>query len=541
MDAPLTTADVRSFGDTGQGGNSPCDMAKANNSTVGCDYYAVGPGSEPSTAGSCFAAYIANTWTSDVTLSVTYNGQSLDLAGLARIPSGSGANITYSALPNGKLPAGQMAILFLANWPAPPHDPNRYQVTDCPPGVTAGYTASDASSPNAGIVQAFHITSSAPVVAYDIYPYGGAKSYVTSATLLIPTSAWDTNYVAVDGYANPPPNPQNGPYPDGPFIQVVASQPNTTITINPTAAIVGGNGVAPTGQGVPQTYSLNAGDVLQILQDTELNGSIIQSNFPVGVWGGHSCMDIDVNDMDCDSAHQQLFPVKAMGSEYVAVKHKNRTSYDEQPPWRFVGAVDGTKLTYDPPVAGAPATLNKGQLVKFNTASNFTVKSVDSAGNLDANHPFYVGGHMTGVYSQGQSFSVPTFSEGGDPEWVNVIPPQQYLAKYIFFTDPTMSNTNIVVTRQKAADGTFKDVQLKCVPGNLSGWQPVDSAGNYEFTRVDLVVDGAAVGGCNNGLQEIQSDEPFGVTVWGWDFAVSYAYPGGASVQPINNVVVPVQ
>jgi hypothetical protein len=272
---------------------------------------------------------------------------------------------------------------------------------------------------------------------------------------------------------------------------------------------------------------LNAGDVLQIKQDAELNGSPIQSNFPVGVWGGHSCMEIDVNDTDCDSAHQQLFPVNAMGSEYVAIKHKNRISYDEQPPWRFVGAVDGTTLTFDPPVAGAPATLDKGQLVMMSTAGNFSVKSQDSS------HPFYVGGHMTGTYSQGQVFN------NGDPEWVNVIPPQQYLAKYIFFTDPTMSNTNIVVTRQKAPDGTFKEVQLDCVSGNLSGWQPVGSSGNYEFTRVDLVVGGAGVGGCNNGTHEIHSDEPFGVTVWGWDFAVSYAYPGGASVQPINTVVVP--
>jgi IgGFc binding protein len=54
------------------------------------------------------------------------------------------------------------------------------------------------------------------------------------------------------------------------------------------ASIVGGKGIASTGQGVPQTYSLNAGDVLRIEQDAELNGSPIQSNFPVGVRGGHS-------------------------------------------------------------------------------------------------------------------------------------------------------------------------------------------------------------------------------------------------------------
>jgi IgGFc binding protein len=66
-----------------------------------------------------------------------------------------------------------------------------------------------------------------------------------------------------------------------------------------------------------------------------------------------------------------------MGSEYVAMKHKNRTSYDQQPPW-LVGAVDGTTLTFDPPVLGAPVTLGRGQLAQFTTAGNFTVTSQDS-------------------------------------------------------------------------------------------------------------------------------------------------------------------
>ena len=48
--------------------------------------------------------------------------------------------------------------------------------------------------------------------------------------------------------------------------------------------------------------------------------------------------------------HQQIPPVKALGHEYVAVRYRNRLStLDEAPPWRIVGAVDGTTLTYDPP------------------------------------------------------------------------------------------------------------------------------------------------------------------------------------------------
>src|SRR5262249_1375410 len=34
------------------------------------------------------------------------------------------------------------------------------------------------------------------VSAYDILPYGGALSYLPSAELLLPTTAWGTNYVA---------------------------------------------------------------------------------------------------------------------------------------------------------------------------------------------------------------------------------------------------------------------------------------------------------------------------------------------------------
>jgi hypothetical protein len=50
---------------------------------------------------------------------------------------------------------------------------------------------------------------------------------------------------------------------------------------------------------------------------------------------------------------------------------------------------------------------------------------------------------------------------------------------------------------------------------------------------------GAKVGGCDNGRHEMTSAGPFGITVWGFDNSVSYAYPAGASIKPINSIVVP--
>jgi IgGFc binding protein len=81
------------------------------------------------------------------------------------------------------------------------------------------------------------------------------------------------------------------------------------------------------------------------------------------------------------------------------------------------------------------------------------------------------------------------------------------------------------------------DVKLDCLQSPLTGWQPIGS--RYEYTRVDVQHGGMAVGSCSNGRHEMTSTAPFGVTVWGWDGAVSYAYPAGAGVRAINTIVVP--
>jgi hypothetical protein len=171
--------------------------------------------------------------------------------------------------------------------------------------------------------------------------------------------------------------------------------------------------------------------------------------------------------------------------------------------------------------------VNLGDVVELTPKGDFTVQSQDAA------HPFYLGGYMTG--------GAP-FGDVGDPEWVNIIPPAQFLDHYVLFTDPTYPETSLVVIRSPSrVDGSFADVELACA-GKLGGWQKL---GDHEFTRVNLVTgDFQGVGGCSNGRQEMSSALPFGVTVWGWGTTqqtklVSYAYPAGAGFQPINQVVVP--
>ena len=348
----------------------PCTAAAENHTSVGCDYWAVDPDSWLTTNGSCYAAYVANTWTQPVSIQVERDGQALPIDGFARIPTGNGQAITYAPLANGMLMPNQVAILFLAYSPGPiPIVPN----TPCPSSITPAYTTADAAVHGTALGKAFHITTSAPVVAYDIYPYGGGTSAVTGASLLLPSSAWDTNYVAADAY------PVSDLSSGGTFVEIVGEQDGTQVTIRPPAAIVAGTGVAAAAAGANATYTIDRGQVLQFTQNAELAGSPITSSAPVVMWGGSSCMNIPIDKRACDAAHQQLPPVRAMGNHYAAVRYRNRWSgMEESVPWRMVGGVDGTQLTYQPAApAGAPSTLALGQVVQFDAPGPFTLVSQD--------------------------------------------------------------------------------------------------------------------------------------------------------------------
>lgn len=506
-----------------------CDAAIANKSTVGCEYYAHAPVLAIGAGKGCLAIFVANTWSLPVSISGEAAGKTIDLAKYAYLPQGSGTNLQWTALgANGKVPIGKVAIVFLHDDPAP--------LLQCPkPAADSDPNASGWTDPESGTNSgaiALRITSSAPVVVHEILPFGGGNSMVTDASLVLPTSTWGKNYIAVT------PRPK-GPNTTEPTVVIVASDDNTKVTIRPTVAIVGGVSVAPAPANAPVDYMLDRAQVLRFEQSADLLGSVIAADKPVGVWGEQRCISID--SYTCDSAHEQIPPVQALGNEYAVVHYRDR--YDdvqENPPIRLVGAVDGTQLSYDPSApAGAPATIAEGQAVDVRSPAPFVIKS------QDAQHPFYVAQYMNGPQTSPYG--------RGSPEFVNAVPTGQYLSRYLFFTDPTYPETNLVFSRKKAADNTFKDVKLECGTP-LAGWKPIGGGSDYEYLRWDIA-SGNFVGknGCDNGAHEASSEGVFGLTVWGWGTevtgdtygspgysqAVSYAYAAGAGVQSINTVTIP--
>jgi len=495
---------------------TPCEAAELLQGSEGCNFWAVKTELISDASGTCFAAFVANTWNEPVHIQVEFNGQMLPVANFARIPQGQGKDIVYGPYDaDAGLPVGEVAILFLSRGPG--------LFPSCP--VQSVGVPIETQVVGTGRGRAFKISTDRPVAAYQMLPYGGGSVAATSATLLLPTSVWDTNYVTINAYRKSVQAPEGNP-----LAVIIADEDGTEVTLDPKVAVVGGPAVQGGPAGVPIQYTLNRGETIQLQQPQELTGSPLVANKRVGLFGGASCLSVPVTGFACDGAHQQIPPVKALGDEYVAVRYRNRTEQEESPPWRVVGMVDGTELTWTPlKPAGAPDTLMLGEVVEFNSNGGYTVQSQD----LD--HPFYLAAYMT---------AGEPFDGTGDPEWVNVVPAAQFLEKYVFFTDPTYSETNLVVVRTQQ-DGAFADVHLSCA-GTLGGWQSLTD--DYQFTRIDLVTGNFQdVGGCSNGRHEISSSNPFGVTVWGWGsdatvgFStkfVSYAYPAGAALKAINDVEI---
>ena len=508
----VSTACPTGMGCSPSGCINACAAAAAAGSTIGCDFYAAAVPPQVQTQGSCYSAFVANTWNGPVSLTVQHGSQVLDVGSFARIPRQSGTTLSYDPLPiidgGAVLPQGQMAVLFLADWDYGGNTPVYYVGCPSPPAMHALFQLD-----STGLTSSFHISTSAPVVAYDMYPYGGADSHVSSSSLLIPTSAWGTNYVG----ATPSDSLGGGLFP---YLQFYGQEDNTQIAIQAKVAIEGGGGVASAPANTVARYTVNKGQVLQLLQGAQLSGALIRSDKPIAVWGGHPCMQVPIGVAACDSGHQQLPAVPLLGNEYLAVRHKARNAgTSEDAIWRFVGAVDGTTLTYDPPVGG-PATLSAGQTINFVSPGPFRVTS------QDASHIFYVSQLMTGGEAN---------NDVGDPEFVNIVPWQQYLKSYLFFTDATYTSTDLVFVRPLGSDNLYHDVTLDClgvVPS--TSWFGI-GASNYQYARVSWTKTSA---GCTNGVHTARSEAPFGLTVWGTDSYTSYGYPAGMSVRPINTVVV---
>lgn len=503
-----------------------CRSAEISKGSIGCSFATLPPDAVfENSAGSCFAAVIANVWDRPVSIHATLGAAPIDVAPSTYYAEMKGSIIEYTHV-DGPIEAGKVAIVFLAK-------AEETGAVPCPRNITPALLE-DPITHGTGRTRAFLLSTDAPVSAYSIWPYGGGEGKFPAATLLLPTSSWDTHYLTVSTWV-PSGQPVGGVV-GWPFVQVVAAEDGTEVRMRPSVNVSAGPDVPGVYQGQTQVWTLNRGDVLQIKQKDDTSGSPIETNKPVGLFGGADCTFLPLGALACDMTHQQIPAVSQWGNEYALVPYRPRndltfamTAARENVPWRLVGAANGTKLTYDPTrPGGAPATLEAGEVATFSTTAVVSVRS------QDAEHPFHAAMFMTGASS------IPV-RPTGDPEFVNAVPSGQFLDRYIFFADHTYLDTNLTLVRRKTSSG-FKPVTLDCA-GELTGWAPLDNAGEYEFLWLVMTRDGVAQtfpsGTCTYGRHEAKSDAPFSVHVWGTSPYASYGYAAGQGIRPLHDVKGP--
>lgn len=505
-----------------------CVAAAGAHGSIGCEFAVPTPpffaNGDPTAvqSGPCHAIVVVNPWDRPALLELSWAGVDYDVVAVARRPVGIGTATVYEPLPPAGLPPDEVAVIFAAHRPGV-HNGNSLQ---CPiePAVLA-----DTAAHGTDRGTAFAVHSDTPIQVYDMLPYGGAPTYLPSASLQYPVSAWAPDYIV------PTPHPKD----HGTWLLVVATADGTTVSLEPTAVVDPGTIAAPS-VGAATSYLLDAGQSVQWHAAGDLAGTRLSADAPIGVWSGNTFLRVTTTDSPLsgrDSAHQMVPDVWALGTRYVAAPATSRRAdgLPESTRYRLVGVADDTELSWDPPtVAGRPpVSLSAGQVVEFETTEAFAVHSQNAA------HPFSLSQYMGGaIEARPGCLDPPGACRLGDDEWVVLPSPDQFGRAYSFFVDPTYGTTTLTVVRER--HGTdFRPVLLHCL-GELSGWHPLDEAGRFEWVQVELFRSGhASTPACATSQHRLTSPARFGAVVWGTDHAASYGYPVGGNLHTINELDLP--
>ncbi len=368
--------------------------------------------------------------------------------------------------------------------------------------------------PNFGTVDglAYRVLSDTPVVAYQFNPLDNTTEvYSNDASLLLPTHALGDDYVAVTGgailLAQGPTDPQARNA--GAFVSVVATEDRTEVAIDPTAPLQGGT---------TRTRVLGAGQVWTIISTQEtgetgnLSGTRIRSTAPVAVFSGNvaTIEPLDAEACCADHLEHQLSPRTAWSSRYaIAPPPSVRGEGDDPALYRFTGAFDDTRLLYCPSRPhGAPTRIDAGETVEFEADAAFTVIAEERD-------------HAFGVAQFLLSSAVLSDTSLGDPAMMIVPSALQFESRLAFFVPGGYVQTHLTVVAQDPDTVTLDDEDIPS-----GAFESLGVLDGERFYYAQIPVD--------DGQHIIESRGRVGVSVFGYDEAVSFAYPGGAGLRVVS-------
>jgi hypothetical protein len=374
---------------------------------------------------------------------------------------------------------------------------------------------------------AFHLRSTIPIAAYEYNPVDAAQAETGSAALLLPTHTLAASYFVVSytynaGVSTSPPQGQG-------YLAVVATQPNTTVTVSsPVKTLASTDGTIPSiAVGGTTMLTLGQGEVVEIAEAASLEditGATISADKPVAAFGGSGATTVPDTASGGDHFEVQLFPTAAWGTSYECEKYTKRSPIDVDR-WRIVAGVNGTTVTLsDPSIATIP-TLSAGQVFEFKTAENFDLTASEPV--LVA-HYLQAWGTLAGSQYNPATFPNPTTNSCpfagsatdaeciGDASMTLAVPTAQYLTDYTFFTPSSYAYDYVDVILPPGATITLDGNPIP--PIVLIG------SGAYGLAQIPVTA----------GVHTMHGDKPFGITLYGYDYAISYSCVGGLDLRNIG-------
>lgn len=360
----------------------------------------------------------------------------------------------------------------------------------------------------------FRIETTSPVAVHQFNPLNGVGVFTNDASLLLPSNVTGRDYVVMSW-----PHRSDGFITLRGFATIIATQEGLTqVKIVPSAPVVAGPGVSALNPDTPYLFVLNQGEALNLMTDgaegEDLTGTTVESDQKISVIAGHECGNVPLGITACDHMESQLFPVETWSTQYVADIFSKR-SPSQVDIFRIIAGDNDVTVTTSPPVPGYETfKLQRGGWIEFSSADPFMV---------EADGPILVGHYLTGAnYPGSVDFPECELQVGkpepiGDPAFTLAAPVKRFLSEYAVLTPQGYMQDFLNIIAQPGTTITIDG-------------QPVTAP----FVAIPGTGYSLATQAVSPGIHTVEGDAPFGLTAYGYDCDVSYAYPGGLKLQGLD-------
>jgi hypothetical protein len=442
---------------------------------------------------------------------------------------------------------------------------------------------------------AYRVTSRLPIIAYQFNPLDNVGVFSNDASLLLPTSAYGTEYTVVgwpqtiadvsDGPCAPVTNACEAPYtcnggtcshPDQDFdpsttdedlrafTTIVGTIQGTHVTVRLGQYInraIGLAGYEDGAEGDVWEFDIGPFDVINLETggfNADFTGTTIEATNPVAVFTGSEASDAPrftmIGNRQCCADHleDQLFPNDTLGSRFFIGRGLPRSpalnnafldptidsvGEPNEPEYvRIVAVEDGlTTIHTTLPQPDDIIQLDRGESVILDALQDFEITTEDNRRIA-----------VLQVTASQEAVGIPNYYPGGDPDIIAVAPVAQYRRDYVFLTPSLYAFDFVTVIAPRQAEVLLDEIDIDewmCDVGPADGIErrvddppPEWVVYRCQLSFPDVPGRNQPVldGIQNDGYHTLRSNEAIGVVVGGFDAFVSYAYTGGLNLDPIQ-------